>query len=523
MSKNYKLFLVSVLTLQVSFTGFSQSITRGPYLQKGTTTSVVVKWRTDSNDSSIIEYGINESYSSTFGETTPKTEHELEITGLSPNTKYHYRIGSSGSLVSGSADLYFKTHPAVGTSQAYTFWVLGDCGSANTDAENIRDAYYSYIGSNETDALLFLGDNAYIDGYDSEYQAAVFDMYDAKLKNSIAWSCLGNHEGEYNGPVYYDIFTFPTNGESGGVQSNTESYYSFDYGNIHFIVLNSFDENRAVGSTMYNWVENDIQSTEQKWIVAFWHHPPYSKGSHDSDNGGNNTSGFDIELIQMRENFLPMLEDNGIDLVLAGHSHSYERSYLINKHYGLSDSFHPTDNIIGGTGHGDGKINGDGAYSKTDIGDYADLGTVYVVTGSAGKISGGSLNHNAMYYSANQLGSSILEVDGNNLTLKFLSDNGSVDDIFTIQKGPSLSLENNEIGGLQIFATSSPRIIYVNGKLLNKTILNLYDLQGRLVLKTNLDITSNSNKINVDYLSTGIYLVKLKIGESTKTQKVIIR
>jgi len=353
--------------------------------------------------------------------------------------------------------------------------------------------------------------------------AAVFDMYDAKLKNSIAWSCLGNHDGEFNANVYYDIFTFPTLGESGGYQSNTESYYSFDYGNIHFIVLDSFATDRSVGGAMYNWAENDIQNTSQEWIVAIWHHPPYSKGSHDSDNGGNNTSGFDIELIQMRENFLPMLEDNGIDLVLAGHSHSYERSYLINGHYELSNTFDLSTNTVGSTGDGDGKINGDGAYSKTTLGNDAGLGAVYVVTGSAGKISGGSLNHNAMYYSANQLGSSILEVDGNNLTLKFLSDNGSVDDIFTIQKGPSLSLENNEIGGLQIFATSSPRIIYVNGKLLNKTILNLYDLQGRLVLKTNLDITSNSNKINVDYLSTGIYLVKLKIGESTKTQKVIIR
>jgi len=416
----------------------AMSMTRGPYLQKGTTTSVVVKWRTDSNDSSIIEYGINESYSSTFSETTPKTEHELEITGLSPDTKYFYRLGNNGSLLSGNTDLYFTTHPTIGTEQPYTFWVLGDPGTGGDydeglwgdDAEDVRDAYYNYIGNNETNAILFLGDNAYPDGTDDEFQRAVFDIYDDKLKNTIAWSCLGNHEGQYNGPVYYDIFTFPTNGESGGVQSNTESYYSFDYGNIHFIVLNSFDENRAVGSTMYNWAENDIQNTNQKWIVAFWHHPPYSKGSHDSDDNGDSGG----SLKEMRENFLPMLEDNGIDLVLAGHSHAYERSYLLNGHYGLSGTFNSTTHTFGTNGDGNGKLDGDGAYNKTSFGTDAGKGAVYVVTGSAGKKTGGDLNHPAMYVSLNELGSSVLEVEGENLTVKFLRETGVVEDFFTIEK-----------------------------------------------------------------------------------------
>ena len=403
MKKKSKYLIIICFSLLIDFTLTGQIIVRGPYLQKGTTTSVVVKWRTDTNDSSIIEFSTDTSFSSkiTSSDATPKTEHELEITGLLPNTKYFYRIGIDGSLLIGSPDLYFKTHPTSGTSQPYRFWVLGDCGTANTDAENVRDAYYTYVANNnyDTDGILLLGDNAYPDGSDTEYQAAFFDMYPDKLKNTIAWSCLGNHEGQYNASVYYDIFTFPESGESGGMSSGTESYYSFDYGNIHFIVLNSFNESRQENDPMYSWALSDIQNTSQDWIVALWHHPPYSKGSHDSDNGGNNMSGSDVELIQMRENFLPMLEANGVDLVLGGHSHAYERSYLLNGHYGLSDSFHLHDNTIGGTGSGDGKINGDGAYSKTSIGDDTDLGTVYVVTGSAGKKSVGSLDHEAMYYS----------------------------------------------------------------------------------------------------------------------------
>ncbi len=134
------------------------------------------------------------------------------------------------------------------------------------------------------------------------------------------------------------------------MNSGTESYYSFDYGNIHFLVLNSFDENRAVGSTMYNWALSDIQNTDQKWIVAIWHHPPYSKGWHTSEGTQGNGDPAEIQLIEMRQNFLPMLESNGVDLVVAGHSESYERSYLINGHYGVSDTFDEAIHTVGNTG-----------------------------------------------------------------------------------------------------------------------------------------------------------------------------
>ena len=67
------------------------------------------------------------------------------------------------------------------------------------------------------------------------------------------------------------------------------------------------------------------------WTIVFWHHPPYTKGSHNSDS--------EIELIDMRLNFVPILEAYGVDLVLCGHSHSYERSKFIDGHYGNSRTF----------------------------------------------------------------------------------------------------------------------------------------------------------------------------------------
>ncbi len=70
--------------------------------------------------------------------------------------------------------------------------------------------------------------------------------------------------------------------------------------------------------TMMSWLTQDLAATTKEWIIAFRHYPPYSKGSHDSDT--------ESPLIQTRENALPILEAAGVDLVLSGHGHSYERS-----------------------------------------------------------------------------------------------------------------------------------------------------------------------------------------------------
>ncbi|WP_170110458.1 metallophosphoesterase [Flavilitoribacter nigricans] len=418
----------------------SVNVARGPYLQKSSPTRMVVKWRTSQATETVLDFGTTQgNLSQQYTENTPKTEHEVELTGLNPDTRYFYQLSNASVvLVPAAADLYFQTAPVTGTDQPTTVWVLGDCGTGTNNQRNVRDAYYNYIGSQHTDAILFLGDNAYNNGTDNEYQYAIFEnMYEDKLKNSVSWSCLGNHDGysanssTQTGP-YYDIFSFPTAGESGGMASGTEAYYSFDYGNIHFISLDSYDSDRSIGGAMYNWCLNDIQNTTQDWIVAFWHHPPYSKGSHDSDS--------ETALVQMRQNFLPMLESNGVDLVLSGHSHSYERSYFLNGHYGNSDSFNSNTHTVGTTGAGDGRVNGTGAYEKTVTGPDAGSGAVYITAGSSGKVSAAALDHEAMYYSVAALGSCILEVDGDQMDVKFIRETGAVEDYFTINKAPQCTI-----------------------------------------------------------------------------------
>ena len=144
----------------------------------------------------------------------------------------------------------------------------------------VRDGYASFARDRYTDLWLMLGDNAYPAGSDSSYQAAVFDTYPALLRQTVLWPTIGNHDLD---PAYFDIFTLPASGECGGVASGTESYYSFDYADIHFVCLNSYSEDRSTGGPMMTWLREDLQATTKNWIIAFWHHPPYSKGSHDSD------------------------------------------------------------------------------------------------------------------------------------------------------------------------------------------------------------------------------------------------
>jgi acid phosphatase type 7 len=416
--------------LQLTGSDGSPSVTRGPYLQIGTPSSTIVRWRTNIATNSRVSVGTTQgSLTSNFDNASVTTEHEVVVSGLSQATKYFYSVGSTSQTLAGNdANHYFVTSPAAGTSTATRIWVLGDSGTANANAQAVRNAYLNFSGTTHTNLWLMLGDNAYQNGTDSEYQVAVFDMYPSVLRQSVLWPALGNHDtaGSANPPAslpYFAMFTLPTGAEAGGIASGTEKYYSFDYANIHFICLDSMTSDRSANGPMATWLRADLASTTRQWTIAFWHHPPYSKGSHDSDT--------DPILAAMRQNFLPILEDGGVDLVLAGHSHSYERTYLIDGHYGVSSTFTNAMKKDGGSGRADGS----GAYNKPTLGPGSREGAVYAVAGSSGQISGGTLNHPAMFISLNNLGSMVLDVNGATLDARFLRENGTIADYFRVVKG----------------------------------------------------------------------------------------
>ena len=178
---------------------------------------------------------------------------------------------------------------------------------------------------------------------------------------------------------------------------------------------------------MYQWACADLQATDKDFIIAIWHHPPYTKGSHNSDT--------EAQLIEMRQRFLPVMERYGVDLVLTGHSHCYERSVLLDGHYGLSTTYSAALHAVDA---GDGDPAGDGAYVKELIGPFGNNGTVSTLTGSASQTDGGSLNHPAMEKSLNILGSMVIDVVGRQLDARMIGVSGNVLDHFQIVKGPML-------------------------------------------------------------------------------------
>jgi len=403
------------------------ALLRGPYLQTGTPSSIVVRWRTSPATDGVVRYGLDpDALTSIAAQDTIATDHVVTLTGLAADTRYYYAVGSSTEMLAGSApDYAFTTSPAPGTTKPFRVWVLGDSGTANASAAAVRDAYDGFTGSRPTDLWLMLGDNAYPDGTDDDYQAAVFDMYPSMLRRSVLWPTFGNHDGnsaDSDGEIgpYYEIFTLPRAAEAGGLPSGTEAYYSFDYGNVHYVCLDSYESSRSPAGAMLTWLDADLSATDKDWIIAFWHHPPYTKGSHDSD--------FETELVDMRRNANPILEAHGVDLVLTGHSHSYERSFLIDGHYGVSSTFSPATHVKdGGAGR---------PYEKPRLGTDPHQGAVYVVAGSSGQTTGGALDHPAMYLSLNELGSMVLDFDGNRLDATFLDATGTVRDTFSIVKAP---------------------------------------------------------------------------------------
>lgn len=434
--------ILLILLLSCVIPGYAQLI-RGPYLQAATSNSMVIRWRTDVAASSRVQYGgAANALNQKVEDNTLVTEHEIKLTGLSPKTKYFYSIGSTTGVYQGDDNNYFETTPVSGEPGKYRFGVLGDCGTNSAFQGNVRDQLTAYLGNNYMNALLLLGDNAYSQGTDPEYQSNFFNHYkDNFLKKYPLFPTPGNHDYGNDNPnlqlshkmPYYDIFTMPVNGESGGVASGNEAYYSYDYGNVHFLSLDSYgkeDQSTRLYDTLgkqVQWIKADLAAHKNKgWVVAYWHHPPFSLGSRNGET--------ETDMIKIRENFIRILERNGVDLILCGHSHVYERTRLMQGFYDYSGAFNGAlHNVSQSSGKYDGTDNSC-TYIKNSA---TNKGTVYVVAGSSGQLGNPSAGfpHKAMYYSnAEQGGSLMLEVEGKRLDVKWIGRDGVIRDKFTIVK-----------------------------------------------------------------------------------------
>ncbi len=455
--------------LLVTSAGWAQTVTRPPYLQSATQTSVVVVWDTLTSSTAQVRYGTApDQLTQQVQDTNASTHHEIQLTGLTAGTRYFYSAGTTTTVLrGGDAAHVFTTAPVVGSKVPLRAWVVGDSGTGGTAQRNVRDAMVAAVGESQPELFIHVGDMAYNSGTTLEFTLNFFGQYGAQLARMITWPAIGNHEGtssdsaSQTGP-YYEAYVLPTAGQSGGVPSGTEAYYAFDWANVHFIVLDSHESPRTTAGAMLTWMQQDVAATNQDWIVALWHHPPYTKGTHDSDT--------ESQLVQMRENALPILEAAGVDLVLAGHSHIYERSYLVDGAYDTPTT--AGNHILDGQS---GVPLMTGPYVKMP-GQVAHNGAVYVVAGHGGASLGGSANHPVMAVSDINYGSCILDVHDNRLEMINIRSDGTIQDRFALVKGTAL-LVGFPVGGESLAVGGNTTIRWVTNGTVARVNVS-YSLDG---------------------------------------------
>jgi acid phosphatase type 7 len=445
--------------------GHTNHFARAPYIQLATPSSMVVVWRVAGEIAPVLHFGqsperLDRQVTATgivtrVSFTTNKAElkaleeerpdlfrlpklhrdspaglfqYEARITGLDPNTRYYYAVyDGERRLTEADPSYHFVTHPPKGEPRPARIWVVGDSGTGRWQQHDVHGSMLEWTAADKRpiDFYIHLGDMAYQRGRDVEFQTRFFEAYESTLRHVVCWPTMGNHEGGTSkgtngtGP-YYDAYVCPTRGEAGGVATGTEAFYSFDYGRIHFICLDSHDLDRRPTGLMARWLKLDLERTKADWLVAFFHHPPYTKGSHDSDR--------EKQLIEMRTHIMPILEWGGVDLVLTGHSHIYERSMLIDGAYAT-----PTvaEGVVLDDKEGDPRT---GEPYRKSAGLHPNGGNIQIVAGHGGTTVSRKGTLPLMRKIIVEHGSVIIDVDGDTMRGTMVNKLGEVQDVFALVK-----------------------------------------------------------------------------------------
>ncbi|MBN1808511.1 MAG: metallophosphoesterase family protein [Planctomycetes bacterium] len=280
------------------------AIVTGPYLQNSRPDGITVMWETDTPGDSYVDYGPTAAYGSTAGQAESVTLHEVSVNSLAAGSVYCYRVRTGGTQSAGFA---FRTAPTKGSS-GFTFFAYGDnrtyfyaheevCQAMRLECEGVRTLLFN-SGDTVTNDAAVQAD------WQREFFRPLFDVA-ASMPFYIG---RGNHEG--SNPLFLPYVAPPQTSGSG-----TEYYYSFDYGNVHFVVLDVMQA-YAAGSPQHDWLTSDLASASSDadidWIVACFHNPPFSTGSHGSD-------------LAVRTAFHGLFSGSGVSLVINGHDHQYER------------------------------------------------------------------------------------------------------------------------------------------------------------------------------------------------------
>ena len=240
-------------------------------------------------------YGNSAFTESTMPTTGNTYIHRIHLTGLNPDTTYDYRLGSHRAR--------FRTAAKPGT--AFRFAFMGD----NRTGTAVHDAIAQMMLAKNPRFSLYGGDLCQDGRSYSSYKEDFFRPNQLKLAARVPFfNATGNHE-----KWQIDSKAFMLAPAS---SSDKQSYYSFDYGDLHVVVMNYKDPGGyKPGSPQYNFIAHDLKTTKKPWKIVTCHVPAYVAGGH-----GNNA-----EMIALTKN---IFEPYGVDLVLTGHSHFYQRNFV---------------------------------------------------------------------------------------------------------------------------------------------------------------------------------------------------
>lgn len=327
--KKFSILVLLLLISNVSFShsSFHSSFTSGknaiatgfdkaPYLlYTGNNTEMLLIWQMLATTNCTIEWGLDETYSMNSQSTTEygtAHQHKITLTGLTPDTKYFYRVTNNGETKTGS----FRT--GVSNSEtSVSLYTYGDTRTYPLLHDAVAKKMMDEIKLNPKSQTLILvnGDLVQTGNSESSWTNEFFDPQYTNIQELLAnmpyLSTMGNHEGQ--GVLFGKYFPYPK-------FTTGRFYYSFDYGPIHITVLDQYTD-YSPGSAQYTWLENDLASSTKPWKMIVDHEPGWT--AYPSSGGhGNNTNVQNI--IQ------PLCLKYDVSFVLSGHNHFYSRAVVNN-------------------------------------------------------------------------------------------------------------------------------------------------------------------------------------------------
>jgi predicted phosphodiesterase len=286
-----------------------------PFLQRMTQSGVSIVWETPEPMTALVEYG-----RATLGDNAPRldqqteptgvnTTHTVRIEGLETGTPYFYRavaIAEDGTRLEGEIRT-FKT--AVADDGAYSFAVFAD----SQDNPRIWNKVTTHAYAERPDFAIHGGDLVGDGNRYRDWTEEFFPPAETFMSRVPLFTMLGNHENDAD--HYYRYFDNPA----------PEYFYTFDYGNARFFLVDS-DRPLVAGSETFQWLDYQLSRSSKNWNFVVLHHPPYTS---DENDYGDTTKADALEGDPDVTQAIPLFEKYGVDVVFYGHIHDYERSWPI--------------------------------------------------------------------------------------------------------------------------------------------------------------------------------------------------